>query len=86
MANYVDKSNLIIGIHVEHFNHPDLLVLTQTIRFDQLRSAKDGRTPTLVRKLDVPELNMMEVVRAIAKGPDNEVVSKQHVAGKISKD
>jgi len=86
MANYVERSNLILDIHTEQFNHPDLLPLTQAINYEQLTSAQDGRTPTLVRKLHVPKLEMMEVIRAIAKGPENEVVSRQCVPGKLNKD
>ena len=86
MRKYVTQARLILDIHTENFDSLDLLSLTFPIKYEQLAGAKDGRTATLVRKLNVTKFDMLNGVLKNLCISENEIVSKGGVVGKITQD
>jgi polyhydroxyalkanoate synthesis regulator phasin len=86
LRNYVTPARLILDMHTENFDSPELLSLTLPMNYEQLTGAKDGRTALLVSKLNLQKLDMLKTVLNKLCNSENEVVSKMVSSGKINRD
>lgn len=84
MQVYVEPARLILDMHTENFDCEEMLSLTLPMKYEQLTSASNGRTATLVDKLAVPKLDIPDGVLKLLCRSENEVVSNKGEEGRVT--